>query len=284
MSSILKALKKLEADSNSFRSWKMNVRTAGKTNRRRGGILFFGSLLSLAILAFAGGVIWFRMPDGTMNHLISSALHKYLPQPEQETMQPIHRKMPEPQKKPVQRAAPSPGTRAVSQTGGLPDSRPPSGDILGSRRADTVPEKPQPSSSNRVDKAKPMQKGPDLYAARFKTLPVQRPEPPATTVPETHTGKDASSPYGDADSRKGFEIPETPTSKVAPGPPIVRDPSISLQAIAWAQNPQDRIVVINGQILREGESVEGIVIEGIQEDRVIVRKGVESMTVLFRNQ
>jgi hypothetical protein len=260
VSSILKALQKLETDSNSFRSWKMNVRSAGKINRRPGGILFIGILLLLAILAFAGGAIYFRIPDGTMNNFVSSALHKYLSQPGQDTVQPMHRKRPEPQKKPVQRAAPSPGIRAVAQTGGLSDSPPLVGDIPDNRLADTVPEEPQQFSSMRVDKEKTMQKEPDLHTARLKTQQVQSPKPPATAVPETHVSKDASSP------------------------PIVHDPSISLQAIAWAEDPQDRIVVINGQILREGESLEGVIIEGIKEDRVIVRKGIESMTVLFRNK
>jgi len=260
VSSILKALQKLEADSNSLRSWKMNGRTAGKINRRPRGLLFFGTLLSLAILAFAGGVIYFRNPDGTMNNFFSSAFRKYLSQPDQDTMQPIHRKMPEPQKRRVQRATPPPGTRAGAQTGGLSGSQPLAGDAPDNRIADTVPEKPQQSPSMRIDKEKPIQKRSDLHAAQLKTQQVQSPKPPAPAVPETHISKDASIP------------------------PIVHDPSISLQAIAWAEDPQERIVVINGQILREGESVEGIVIEGIKEDRVIVRKGIESMTLLFRNK
>jgi hypothetical protein len=58
--------------------------------------------------------------------------------------------------------------------------------------------------------------------------------------------------------------------------------TLSLQAIAWSHNPKDRIAVINGHILREGESLEGITINVIEKDAVIVTEGLNTITLEFR--
>lgn len=47
----------------------------------------------------------------------------------------------------------------------------------------------------------------------------------------------------------------------------------SVQAIAWAKNPSERIAVINGLIVREGEFVEGMHVAEIGLDAVSLEKG-----------
>jgi hypothetical protein len=56
----------------------------------------------------------------------------------------------------------------------------------------------------------------------------------------------------------------------------------SLQAIAWSDDPKERIAVIDGHILREGDAFEGMTIAGIGKDTVIIRQGARRVTLEFR--
>ena len=60
------------------------------------------------------------------------------------------------------------------------------------------------------------------------------------------------------------------------------DSKLQLQAIAWSKNAAQRIAVINGHIVREGESVEGFSVTQIRQDDIIVNDGNESWQVEFR--
>jgi len=55
-----------------------------------------------------------------------------------------------------------------------------------------------------------------------------------------------------------------------------------LQAIAWSSDPGSRIVVINGQVLREGGSVERVLVTHIGKNEVIFKKQGEEWKQLFR--
>ena len=57
---------------------------------------------------------------------------------------------------------------------------------------------------------------------------------------------------------------------------------LELQAIAWSSDPKSRIAVINGRVLREGESVESVLVTHIGKAEVIFRKGSEEWKQLFR--
>jgi hypothetical protein len=57
---------------------------------------------------------------------------------------------------------------------------------------------------------------------------------------------------------------------------------LKLQAIAWSKKAAQRIAVINGHIVREGESVEGFSVTQIRQDDIIVNDGTESWQVEFR--
>ena len=60
------------------------------------------------------------------------------------------------------------------------------------------------------------------------------------------------------------------------------DSKLQLQAIAWSKNAAQRIAVINGHIVREGESVEGFSVTQIRQDDIIVNDGTQSWQVEFR--
>ncbi len=62
----------------------------------------------------------------------------------------------------------------------------------------------------------------------------------------------------------------------------LEDSKLKLQAISWSENPDNRIAVINGSIMREGESIEGFRIVQIGQDDVVVRAGQNERKLVFR--
>jgi hypothetical protein len=59
------------------------------------------------------------------------------------------------------------------------------------------------------------------------------------------------------------------------------DDKLKLQAIAWSHETEQRIAVINGHVVREGETVEGFSINQIRQEDVIVNDGTESWQLEF---
>jgi hypothetical protein len=56
---------------------------------------------------------------------------------------------------------------------------------------------------------------------------------------------------------------------------------LRVMAIAWSPEPARRIAVINGRIIKEGESVDGFSVTGIRKGDVIVTDGSKSWRVEF---
>ncbi len=56
---------------------------------------------------------------------------------------------------------------------------------------------------------------------------------------------------------------------------------IEVQAIAWANDPKSRLAVINGRILREGESIDNVIVMHIGKDAVVFKKGEEGWKQMF---
>ena len=57
---------------------------------------------------------------------------------------------------------------------------------------------------------------------------------------------------------------------------------LELQAIVWSDDPAERIAVIDGKIVREGESVGEFSILRIETDAVFVRRGEEEINLVFK--
>jgi len=64
--------------------------------------------------------------------------------------------------------------------------------------------------------------------------------------------------------------------------PKLNDPDMKLQAITWSRMPQKRIAVINNRIVREGESVTGYLVSTINQDDVVLSRGGEKWQLQFR--
>jgi hypothetical protein len=76
----------------------------------------------------------------------------------------------------------------------------------------------------------------------------------------------------DSENRRILSIPVKQT----------HESGLHLQAIAWSSDPGSRIAVINGQVLREGGSVERVLVTHIGKNEVIFKKQGEEWKQLFR--
>ena len=61
----------------------------------------------------------------------------------------------------------------------------------------------------------------------------------------------------------------------------LNDSKLKLQALAWSSDAARRMAVINGRIVREGESVDGYQIDQIRREDVIVSDGRQSWSLEF---
>lgn len=77
------------------------------------------------------------------------------------------------------------------------------------------------------------------------------------------------------------------TQNPTPGAPKIvikpyrGDPPIKLQAIAWSENPTQRLAVINDIVAKEGQWIGDILLERIQPEKIIIRKGSQRWELKF---
>ena len=69
----------------------------------------------------------------------------------------------------------------------------------------------------------------------------------------------------------------------AAGPPGVpaKRPALSLEGIVWSDDPKERMAVINGKMVREGDFILGVRIQTIGENDVAVAADGDRWTVRF---
>ena len=90
--------------------------------------------------------------------------------------------------------------------------------------------------------------------------------------------------------------PVTSTSSVAAGIaeaspsrekseiPRLNDPNMKLQALTWSREPHKRIAVVNNHILREGENVSGYLLVTINQDDVVLGRDGKIWKLLFHTK
>jgi hypothetical protein len=112
--------------------------------------------------------------------------------------------------------------------------------------------------------------------------PVQKPhiQKPQIPVPKLPKLQKAEKPQAQPMAPKSPVAPNTPKALLPASVPVfpVKDSGLKLQALSWSPDPSRRMAVVNGQILREGSSIDGKNVERIEKDAVVFRQG----TVLQR--
>ena len=128
----------------------------------------------------------------------------------------------------------------------------------------------QPSKQNQI---------PDQIKKLLPDMPVPVSRPPQKSVKRKVSRKAATSVKKTKSKPSRLPINRS-DSRSSPVQPL-EDSKLTLQAISWSQNPDNRIAVINGVIMREGESIEGYRIKRIGQDDVLVRLGQEERKLVF---
>lgn len=57
---------------------------------------------------------------------------------------------------------------------------------------------------------------------------------------------------------------------------------LTIQALVWSTEPEERLVVVNGTILKEGGMIDGASVAVIGEDHIIVNQGGSRWKVKFQ--
>ena len=142
--------------------------------------------------------------------------------------------------------------------------------------------------------AKPIQESPPSETVVKPPPPLPAP-PPKEVSPPTAPPPEKAVPVPKAASPPTVKkIPSAPRKEKPPARAAEAEPDrsatadlpvlttdLKLQAISWASAPGDRLAVINGNIMREGTSLEGYSIVQIDRDEVVVRKGSEQWKLVF---
>lgn len=127
-----------------------------------------------------------------------------------------------------------------------------------------VPRAPAPDEATETG---PAPSGPVRHAAASSKEPARRPE----TEPE------AAEPPPPAEGARAAAAPEpsAPAGRLDGG-------RFRLEAIVWSNNAESRFAVINGNILREGGTVDGVTITAIERNSVRIRSGSDVGEIRFQ--
>jgi len=104
---------------------------------------------------------------------------------------------------------------------------------------------------------------------------------PARTLPTTSPRSQPEAPVRRPLQAAPSPAQDEPAAQAAPTFTRLRDDAVKLQAVAWSSVPERRMAVINEQVVREGNTIEGYTIATIREESVIVRKGAESWELRY---
>jgi hypothetical protein len=78
---------------------------------------------------------------------------------------------------------------------------------------------------------------------------------------------------------RGGAARPAPSRSAADSLDRLEESKLKVMAIAWAPDPGRRLAVVNGHIVKEGESVEGYSVTQIRKDDIIVNDGGRSWRV-----
>ena len=279
MSSILKALKKLEnqvADKNHIRSWQPKTRIPIDDHKqindhprlkKRNVIIFAGVIFAVGAGLILSQKLYEKKPELITKK--EDILQKPVRLPEKKAAIPDKKNTLQKPARLPQKEAAIPDKKTIIQE---PDRLP--------QKKVAMPDRVQTELSSRKDvkKFEPIaraektpppsaQKSRENTAVLFnkKTLPLKQ------ARKETFAGKPSEKPEQNTRADRFASMPVKRSNQT----------QIEVQAIAWANDPKNRLAVINGLILRERESIDNVIVMHIGKDDVIFKKGGEEWRQMF---
>ena len=145
---------------------------------------------------------------------------------------------------------------------------------------------PRPAGVERASRRiPPIQASQKNQKNKTLTSPGKAPFPGTNTASKSNISRSPSLGSGKSKQRDTRPAAAAPTKK---SPPRVArsyqrldDSKLKLQAIAWSKDAAQRLAVINGHIVREGESVDGFLVNQIRQEDVVVNDGSASWQLEF---
>ncbi len=280
MSSILNALKRLEQERPQRAYPRIWIRRGGNAS---GWGRWLGGLLALTLLVAAGGAAYYKIVVPKWEGAFDSDARQ------------------------VQEPAPSPG--ASNEAGFTKLS--PKGAVTGSGQQTALRSIPAPT---KADASAAMQSKPSTartpstssyVAPEHRSQAPQRQgalKTPAPVAPQTaltqqpikdlrKTRRPPSqalvpkeSDKASADPRSAKEVVSVTTAAQVLPATLLTNTTLKIQAISWSQIPQDRLAVVNSQLVREGQSIDGYRVKQINSDDMILsREGLDWMLKFVHN-
>ena len=130
-------------------------------------------------------------------------------------------------------------------------------------------------------KSKPPAAAPRITKRQPSSLSMSEKRRGQAGVPAPRTRENPGlAPGGDRSARSSPAPTKQKTTEAAPAvqgersaAPSPEDPEFKLDALVWSSNPKSRFAVINGQIVRAGETIKGASIAQIERDHVRLKSG-----------
>ena len=281
MSSILKALKKLEGERIEQQKVQSLSRAVQLKKGRAPGTMVFwrkpgftGLMAVLVLLCTAGVMTWKYIGSQPVKPTVASVKDSQTP-PADFSHTPVLKKMAAPvvEKKSFRESEAKPSgkiLKPVSETDNIQPAPLPIAPLDGRQG---VPEehvsKKTVSEADHIGKVNP------------EDIPAKAKQDETSTPSVSVAPSDATKP-GESKTDGPVEAPITIRKRGEEDIEILEDSNLKLMAIAWSDDPKSRIAVINDRIVREGDAVDGMVISRINEEDVILRKEDDTWKLLFR--
>ena len=276
MSSILKALKKIEAESPPDQSYPSFPQTidakkadSTKTTKRWYAHRLTAAFSILLVISIAAGVVFSQrqrilpklFPAGPSDNKKNNVAS-----PPQKSNT-YRAKIPSPPKKTA-------ATLAKQTTKRQADRTQPASNLKKSQNK-TRSITPRPDIDRQTAKTQTAGRVPQSKAvARYKKPQKQKaPGQKASLPKKSASGNRIASKKSTTKARKPSTIKTYDR---------IQDPKLKLQALAWFKDASKRMVVINGRIVREGGSIDGYQITQIRQEDVVVNDGRKRWSLEFR--
>lgn len=257
MSAILDALKKLEADTAApGTEGGSEVSSAGSSQARPGFVIAGCVVLFLVLVAGVWKLATLSVsPTDAKTRTAQTRVRLDLPDQEEDRGK---------QTKHSRATALAQAEPAVADTDKAePDA--------GKDESDSPAESVNDAGSGNADESEP----PARQEQSGETAPEQTENSSGTRESQTPSVPDKAETSQEPASN-GSAQPDT-----ASEPEIMEDGSLTLQAISWADAPENRIAVINGKVCRQKERINGYRIQVINPDDVRVTDGEKTWRLNF---